>query len=86
MSLAQIQLRVLLALSVMLCCGTEGFAQPPNDAADVLRLADLFELQDGSVIAEIGAGTGALTIGIAMHVGSRGKVYSTEMPEAGARN
>jgi tRNA A58 N-methylase Trm61 len=47
--------------------------------AEVDRLARLLELQDGTAVAEIGAGTGRLTVEVAKRVGPSGRVYSTEL-------
>ncbi|WP_161956698.1 methyltransferase domain-containing protein [Gloeocapsopsis dulcis] len=43
------------------------------------RLSNLLNLQPGAVVAEIGAGNGDLTVRIAQHIGSSGKIYSTEL-------
>jgi len=54
-------------------------SQAPEDAADVVRLAELLAVREGSVVADIGAGSGPLTVGIAPRVGSTGRVYSTDI-------
>ena len=43
------------------------------------RLAALLNWQPGSVVAEIGAGNGRLTLAAAQRVGPSGKVYTTEL-------
>lgn len=48
-----------------------------QDEAD--RLATLLSWHPGSVVAEIGAGNGELTLAAAQRVGSFGKVYTTEL-------
>jgi ubiquinone/menaquinone biosynthesis C-methylase UbiE len=48
--------------------------------ADAIRLIDLLQLDAGDVVAEIGAGNGSLTIAVAKHVGSTGRVYTSELP------
>src|SRR4029077_3725270 len=53
-------------------------AQAPNDAADVARLVDLLDVHAHSVVADIGAGSGPLSIGIAPQV-AEGTVYSTDI-------
>jgi ubiquinone/menaquinone biosynthesis C-methylase UbiE len=58
------------------CYGAPLNAQAPNDAADVTRLVQVLNLHEGSVVADIGAGSGPLTIGIAPRVG---RVYSTDI-------
>lgn len=52
-----------------------------DDSADANRLIERLGLQPGSVVAEIGAGSGSLTIAIARHVGPSGRVYSSELGE-----
>ena len=64
--------------TLLLVCSAALHAQAPNDAADVARLVDLLDLHASSVVADIGAGSGPLSIGIAPHV-SRGTVYSTDI-------
>jgi len=63
---------VLLGLSVVVS------TQAPNDAADVARLVDLLNVHGDSVVADIGAGSGSLTVRIASHV-PQGVVYSTDI-------
>jgi precorrin-6B methylase 2 len=42
-------------------------------------LAELLSLREGMTVAEIGAGTGWLTVEVARRVGPSGRVYSTEI-------
>lgn len=44
------------------------------------------DLHEGSIVAEMGAGSGGRTIGIARHVGATGRVYSTELGDERLRN
>ena len=46
---------------------------------EVSRLAELLSLREGMTVAEIGAGTGWLTVEVARRVGQSGRVYSTEL-------
>src|ERR1700748_457477 len=71
-------------LLLPLCFGLPGgaAAQAPNDDADAARLAELLNLHDGSVVADIGAGLGPLTVPIGPYVGPTGKVYSTDLEPA----
>lgn len=46
------------------------------------RLAKLLDWKTGSVIADIGAGDGEITLLLAERVGSAGRVYSTEIEDA----
>ena len=50
-----------------------------DNAADVKTLTEVLQLHPGSVVAEIGAGGGELTIALAQHVGPDGRVYTTEL-------
>lgn len=47
--------------------------------AEVSRLTELLSLREGMTVAEIGAGTGWLTVEVARRVGRSGRVYSTEL-------
>jgi predicted methyltransferase len=46
------------------------------------RLAELLALRPAMTVAEIGAGTGWLTVDVAARVGTAGRVYSTELSPA----
>lgn len=54
-------------------------AAPQNNAADARRLIEVLGLEAGSVVADVGAGSGVLTVPIARHVGPQGRVYSTDI-------
>jgi ubiquinone/menaquinone biosynthesis C-methylase UbiE len=70
-------LLVLCASSVVLCRAQDTSQQEAD------RLAASLNWHPGTVVAEIGAGKGQLTLAAAHRVGSAGKVYSTELdPEA----
>ena len=45
-------------------------------AADAARLVQALNIRAGSVVAELGAGDGALTVAIARIVGEQGRVYT----------
>lgn len=81
---ARLSGRVLAALAfcVWCCGGVPAFAQAPDDAADAARLAELLNLHDGSVVADIGAGLAPLTVLISPYVGTSGRVYSTDLEPA----
>lgn len=72
--------RALIVLPLLLCCrGVILHGQAQDDAADTARLIEVLGLRDGSVVADIGAGSGQLTVRIAPHVGRTGIVYSTDV-------
>jgi precorrin-6B methylase 2 len=54
--------------------------------AEVDRLAELLSLREGMTVADIGAGTGWLTVEVAQRVGRSGRVYSTEISAARLRD
>lgn len=56
-------------------------SQLASAEAELPRLVELFELQPGMTVADIGAGFGAWTIGFARVVGPTGRVYSSDIGE-----
>ena len=56
-----------------------GVALADDDADDVQRLVKALELGSGAAVAEIGAGSGGLTLAVARAVGPAGRVYSSEL-------
>jgi len=54
-------------------------AQAQDDEADARWLADVLELNSGATVADIGAGTGALSIDVAPYIGPGGHIYATEL-------
>jgi SAM-dependent methyltransferase len=63
----------LCALGVAPCRGQDTLQQEAD------RLATLLNWHSGTVVAEIGAGNGKLTLAAAHRVGPSGKIYSTEL-------
>lgn len=57
-------------------------ASPQEEAGDLARVVKALVLAAGSQVAEIGAGDGALTLGLARHVGAGGRVFTTELGDA----
>jgi precorrin-6B methylase 2 len=47
--------------------------------AEVSRLAEVLSVRQGMTVADIGAGTGWLSVEVARRVGQSGRVYSTEI-------
>ena len=56
------------------------FAQSAaSNAADAERLVRVLEIRSGSIVGEIGAGSGELTLAMAKTVGDAGRVFSNEV-------
>jgi ubiquinone/menaquinone biosynthesis C-methylase UbiE len=62
-----------------LACVTLVAQTAQENAADAERLIKALEIGPGSVVGEIGAGSGELTLAIATAVGDRGRVFSNEL-------
>lgn len=56
-----------------------------DDTADAATLVDVLRVQAGSVVAEIGAGNGSLSVALAKAVGATGRVYTTELGDSALR-
>lgn len=54
-------------------------AQAPGNQSDVDWLISVLELEEGSMVADIGAGDGDQTVNIAEYIGPEGTIYSTEL-------
>jgi len=70
--------------TLALACGLltwAGHAHTQDEAGDLSRVVTALALAPGSIVAEIGAGDGALTLGLARHVGAQGRVFTTELGE-----
>jgi len=71
------------AFVVTLLATQLAFAQSAADsAADAKRLVAALHVHQGSVVGEIGAGSGELTIALAREVGPDGHLYSNELNAA----
>jgi predicted methyltransferase len=73
---------VTLFVLVSLSPGTSHGQGAEAIAADASRLVQALNVRAGNVVAELGAGDGALTVAIARIVGEQGRVYSTELSKA----
>jgi ubiquinone/menaquinone biosynthesis C-methylase UbiE len=74
-------LAALAGLAVLLALFGPGAAfhlLPPDITGETTRLARILELAPGRVVADIGAGTGSLTVALARRVGPEGRVHATE--------
>lgn len=65
---------LVLLLTTNLSC-----AQAPGNQSDVDWLIEVLDIEDNSVVADIGAGDGDQTLAIARQIGSDGTIYSTEL-------
>lgn len=50
-----------------------------QNTEDIDWLINVLQLDEGSAVADIGAGDGSMTLALAQHVGPTGQVYSTEL-------
>lgn len=50
------------------------------------QMIEALEIHEGSIVAEMGAGSGGRTIGISRAVGASGRVYTTELGDDRLRN
>ncbi len=66
-----------LLCGVLVLAACHGQARDRKQEAD--KLAALLNWQPGSVVAEIGAGDGSMTLAAAERVGPTGRVYTTEL-------
>src|SRR5262245_37709021 len=65
---------------VLLSLAPAIFAQSAQEnAADATRLIQALAIHEGSIVGEIGAGSGELTIALAKAVGESGRVFSNEL-------
>ena len=75
--------RSRLALLVVVVGWAAAFAGPAcaqdDVASDAARLVTTLELRPGTTVADIGAGSGRLTLTLAREVGPAGHVYATEL-------
>lgn len=67
---------IFLSLALTPCLAG---AQGQDDAVDTRRLTELLDLREGSAVADIGAGSGPLTIRVAQLVGPTGRVFATDV-------
>jgi ubiquinone/menaquinone biosynthesis C-methylase UbiE len=73
--------RVLAALvfsAACTGCQWSGFGFDA-DGAELPRLKQVLALEPGSMVADVGAGKGELTLALAREVGANGRVFSTEI-------
>ena len=84
LSLRRLIFRAVLIVVILVAVGVVaivvGFAGDSD--VEVVRLVQLLDLGPGQTVAEVGAGTGWLTVEVARRVGPSGHVYSTELSES----
>jgi ubiquinone/menaquinone biosynthesis C-methylase UbiE len=68
-----------LTIAVVAMASLAGAQSAAENAADAARLVQALQIQEGSVVGEIGAGSGELTVAIAKAVGPSGRVFSNEL-------
>lgn len=74
--------RLLAALIGLAALAPFGPAAAQDEfASDAARLATALKLRAGQTVADIGAGSGQLTLELARLVGPSGRVYATELDE-----
>ena len=71
--------RLSLVLLAVATAVTSGLAQSATDTAEAERLARALDIRAGSIVGEIGAGDGLLTVAMARTVGDSGKIFSNEV-------
>jgi len=76
--------RILIVAGVLLAAlmVTALLTATRSRRAEANRLVELLSLREGTTVAEIGAGSGWLTVEVAQRVGPSGRVYSTELTAA----
>jgi tRNA A58 N-methylase Trm61 len=69
----------VVALTLLAVGSSLALAQSPRTAPETGKIFEALELKQGSVVGEIGAGSGELTLAAARVVGTQGKVFTTEL-------
>ena len=65
--------RILLGVALLFATGGQA------SESEIDHLADVLQLRPGSIVADVGAGSGEVSIAIAARVGPHGVVYATEI-------
>jgi ubiquinone/menaquinone biosynthesis C-methylase UbiE len=68
------RLSMLIAIVALLCSVAANGAESEID-----HLVQILQVKPGSVVADVGAGSGEISIAMARRVGPQGRVYSTEI-------
>lgn len=78
MSFCTVPVRLLLVLLVGFTYQT---AEQKRDADDAAKLVEVLNLKPGAIVADIGAGGGALEPAISKAIGANGRLYATDISE-----
>jgi ubiquinone/menaquinone biosynthesis C-methylase UbiE len=75
------------AMALVLCAACAGCESWTgfgfrSDGTEMSRIRQVLALETGKVVADVGAGKGELTFALASEVGSKGRVFSTEIDPA----
>jgi ubiquinone/menaquinone biosynthesis C-methylase UbiE len=65
--------------SPVVAIDSDALTRRQTEVADAARLIELLAIDPGDVVADIGAGSGALVRPIARQVGNRGRLYATDI-------
>ena len=69
----------VIVLAWALVASSAAAQNTQQNAADADRVIKALDIRAGSVVGEVGAGDGALTVAIASAVGDGGRVFSNEL-------
>ena len=72
-------MNTLLVKAVLLSAYFFFVMVPSIEAAERDRIAEVLEVKEGAVVADVGAGSGDWTVDLARRVGATGRIYSTEI-------
>ena len=71
--------RSFIVVLVLAACGVAACQEKDTHEEEIAHLASLLNWKPGSVVAEVGAGDGRMTLATAQRVGPAGRVYTTEL-------
>ena len=78
--------RFVLACTLVALAAAASIFAEDTYRAETERLAKQLDWKPGSVIADVGAGDGEITMLLAVRVGAEGRVYSTEIDDDKLKN
>ena len=74
-------LLVTLISTATVTASTSAHRQERSPEAELAQIVDLLQVSAGKAVADVGAGGGLWTFGLARWVGASGRVYATEVKE-----